>query len=58
MHILEKIFRFLDLFDCSSLNHVYREQNELEDYLSKARILLPFEDWHITEEVGEEFFEY
>jgi hypothetical protein len=58
MPILEEIFRFLDLFDSSSLKHVYRERNQLADTLSKAGTLLPFGEWHITEAVGEEVFEY
>jgi hypothetical protein len=56
MPILEKIFRFLDLFDSSSLKHVYMEQNQLVDSLSKAWTLLHFGVWHIIEAVGEEIF--
>jgi len=58
MSILEEIFRFLDSFDSSSLKHVYRKQNQITDTLSKARIHLPFCEWHIIEAVGEEVLEY
>jgi len=40
--IVEEIFRFLESFYSSSLKHVYRERNQIEDTLSKERTQVPY----------------
>jgi hypothetical protein len=56
--LLEEIFRLLDALDSYSLKHVYREQNQLVDSLSKAGLQLPHGTWHISETKDEDTYEF
>jgi ribonuclease HI len=58
MPILEEIFRFMATFHSVVLKHVYMIQNFVADALSKAGMQLFFGQWHVSESIRDEFFEY
>jgi ribonuclease HI len=56
--IFEEVMRIITAFDSISFSHIYREQNQLVDRLSKEASQLDYGRWHIEEQSAEGSFGY
>jgi hypothetical protein len=54
----EEVMRIITVFDSISFSHIYREQNQLADRLSKEASQLEYGRWHINEQTTEGSFDY
>jgi ribonuclease HI len=56
--IFEEVMRIITAFDSIYFSHIYREQNQLADRLSKEASQLDYGRWHINEQTAEGSFDY
>jgi len=57
-HIMEEIFKLINLFDTFTCHHIYRERNIAADLLSKEATHRPIGTWSILEQADRTFRQY